>query len=298
MNPGEIAPAPAAAILSRCPNCDTLFRVTPEQLQSAQGKVRCGLCLTTFDAHVSHEQSSAHPPAIETPAAAAAPQSITTEATSNQKSIAERRRSQTARQPAPSVIPIPVITTQTERPLLDRRLSRQLQQLRLDPLLSPITRSRRPLLYGILSLLALLLLAAQFAWYRFDQLAADPVLRPAFDHICSLLGCSLPPQRDLQAITVQQAAIVPDPQRPEVVVVEIILANHASFEQSFPDIDLSFVDQQGSMLAQRRLKPEHYLTAELSGYKLMPVKTPIHVSLSLIRPAQPAQQIKLRLVSP
>lgn len=297
MNPTEMAPAPAAAILSRCPNCNTLFRVTPEQLQSAQGKVRCGLCLTIFDAHINHEPGSTHPQATET-AAAAAPQSIMTAATSNQKVIAERRRSQTAHQPAPSTIPIPVITTQTERPLLDRRLDGQLQQLRLDPLLSPITRSRRPLLYGILTLLALLLLVAQFAWYRFDQLAANPALRPAFDHLCAFVGCSLPPQRDLQAIAMQQISIASDPQNPEVVVVEIILTNHASFEQSFPDIDLSFVDQQGSILAQRRLQPEHYLTAELSGYKLMPVKTPIHVSLSLIRPEQPAQQIKLRLVLP
>jgi len=30
----------------------------------------------------------------------------------------------------------------------------------------------------------------------------------------------------------------------------------------------------------------------------MPSATPIHLALPLIRPAQPAQQIKLRLVSP
>ena len=37
-------------ILSRCPNCDTVFRVTPEQLTARQGMVRCGRCGTAFSA--------------------------------------------------------------------------------------------------------------------------------------------------------------------------------------------------------------------------------------------------------
>ena len=33
-----------------CPQCETRFRVTPEQLGVAGGRVRCGACLTVFDA--------------------------------------------------------------------------------------------------------------------------------------------------------------------------------------------------------------------------------------------------------
>ena len=35
---------------SRCPNCQTIFRVTPEQLKARAGKVRCGQCQTVFNA--------------------------------------------------------------------------------------------------------------------------------------------------------------------------------------------------------------------------------------------------------
>ena len=35
-----------------CPNCQTLFNVTTEQLRAARGMVRCGHCLDTFDALV------------------------------------------------------------------------------------------------------------------------------------------------------------------------------------------------------------------------------------------------------
>lgn len=37
-------------ILTRCPNCGTVFRVTPEQLRVRHGQVRCGSCFATFNA--------------------------------------------------------------------------------------------------------------------------------------------------------------------------------------------------------------------------------------------------------
>lgn len=37
-------------MLTRCPHCQTAFRVTSEQLKVRQGKVRCGSCREVFDA--------------------------------------------------------------------------------------------------------------------------------------------------------------------------------------------------------------------------------------------------------
>jgi predicted Zn finger-like uncharacterized protein len=37
-------------ILTRCPHCDTVFRITAEQLKARAGKVRCGSCSTVFNA--------------------------------------------------------------------------------------------------------------------------------------------------------------------------------------------------------------------------------------------------------
>ena len=34
---------------TRCPECRTVFRVTPEQLARRGGQVRCGHCKTAFD---------------------------------------------------------------------------------------------------------------------------------------------------------------------------------------------------------------------------------------------------------
>lgn len=37
------------SMVTRCPSCNTMFRVTPQQLQAQQGKVRCGRCMMVFD---------------------------------------------------------------------------------------------------------------------------------------------------------------------------------------------------------------------------------------------------------
>src|SRR5258708_20684954 len=37
-------------LYTRCPNCDTTFRVTTQQLQASGGQVRCGNCQKIFDA--------------------------------------------------------------------------------------------------------------------------------------------------------------------------------------------------------------------------------------------------------
>src|SRR5690606_27760752 len=38
---------------TRCPDCNTTFRITPEALGKAAGQVRCGRCACVFDAYTA-----------------------------------------------------------------------------------------------------------------------------------------------------------------------------------------------------------------------------------------------------
>ena len=38
------------SLITRCPACETLFRVVPDQLRISDGWVRCGQCDEVFDA--------------------------------------------------------------------------------------------------------------------------------------------------------------------------------------------------------------------------------------------------------
>lgn len=44
-----MADSASTALTCSCPECETRFRVTQEQLAVANGRVRCGACLTVFD---------------------------------------------------------------------------------------------------------------------------------------------------------------------------------------------------------------------------------------------------------
>lgn len=51
---------------TRCPRCQTIFRITPEQLRARAGKVRCGHCQSVFNAlETLIEEPAVIPPAID-----------------------------------------------------------------------------------------------------------------------------------------------------------------------------------------------------------------------------------------
>ena len=64
-------------MLTRCPHCRTIYRITAAQLEAANGQVRCGRCDTLFDAHwsllpdIAVERESR-----PTPGAAAGPEAL------------------------------------------------------------------------------------------------------------------------------------------------------------------------------------------------------------------------------
>lgn len=54
---------------TRCPRCQTIFRITPEQLRARAGKVRCGHCQSVFNAlETLIEEPAVIPPAVDIPA--------------------------------------------------------------------------------------------------------------------------------------------------------------------------------------------------------------------------------------
>jgi predicted Zn finger-like uncharacterized protein len=70
-------------LFTRCPDCDTTFRVTDDALQKAHGQVRCGRCASVFNAYAERRdlpiepaagaQGDSDAAATTPPAAAAAP---------------------------------------------------------------------------------------------------------------------------------------------------------------------------------------------------------------------------------
>jgi predicted Zn finger-like uncharacterized protein len=82
-------------MITRCPYCDTAFRVYEHQLARREGKVRCGACGNVFDAYQTLEHG-ADPLAIDT-ATATAPDEFGTTAPRPATGLIERERRLEAR---------------------------------------------------------------------------------------------------------------------------------------------------------------------------------------------------------
>lgn len=146
----------------------------------------------------------------------------------------------------------------------------------------------RRLLWGSLSLLAGALLAAQFAWFKFDEYSRIEPWRSAYAQVCPLLGCTLPSLSDPARVKAYNLVVRSHPQTPNALVIDSILLNTAGFPQPFPDFVLSFTNLQGRQLAYRRFTPQEYLGGELSGATLMPNGQPVHISLEIVDPGPDA----------
>ena len=86
---------------TRCPNCQTTFRVTPEQLKARAGKVRCGQCQTVFNALDSLvEEIAAAPQTVELPEEIPAPPAATPPFTPHKEEPASARPEASTELPA------------------------------------------------------------------------------------------------------------------------------------------------------------------------------------------------------
>jgi len=171
-----------------------------------------------------------------------------------------------------------------------------------EPLQLDWQARRRPwgrwLGWGLLNLIALLGLAAQYAAYNFDELARQDEYRPWLEKICPALGCELPPRVDISQIKSSNLVVRSHPDFAGALVVDAIIYNRAPFAQPFPLLEVRFADIQGQTLARRTFKPGEYLSGELAGQREMPSQIPIHIALDILDPGITAVNYSLAFRSP
>jgi predicted Zn finger-like uncharacterized protein len=97
-------------LFTRCPDCDTTFRVTDDALRKANGQVRCGRCASVFNAYAERREEPAEavahapsPPAIPVPPAKQA----TADVAAQQSLVQARPSIAVVPQPAPAGIGAP-----------------------------------------------------------------------------------------------------------------------------------------------------------------------------------------------
>lgn len=238
-----------------CPHCKALYRITPAQLNAAEGWVRCGECGQIFDARET--LSSPDEPFPH-----------------SSQEIDTDLFAQTAHptiDPGEPESPAPPPSAEENKPTGRRR----------GGPLSTLAWS--------LAILALIgLLGTQYLLSQRDQFAKYPELRPLLVQLCRIRGCTLPPLRDLTAIELTSRNVFTHPNIPHALMITATMINNAPFAQPYPILQISFSNLEGKTVALGRFAPAQYLPKGMPADKLMPAGKPIHISFSVNDPGQQA----------
>ncbi|WP_461569085.1 zinc-ribbon and DUF3426 domain-containing protein [Thiobacillus sp.] len=140
----------------------------------------------------------------------------------------------------------------------------------------------RAWVWGLASLLLLVVLLAQTAYFLRDTLASRlPQTRPAIEQACDVLGCSLSLPKDLS-----QLQIVGSDLQTEAsgrLKLTLTLGNRADYAQAWPVLVLTLTDQHNRSLARRSFAPSEYLgdaqriTAGIPARSEQPLTLPLTV---------------------
>ena len=257
----------ATSMVTKCPACGTLFRVTPEQLQAHQGQVRCGRCMTVFDGLV---------------ALAALPEPVPEAAGSGNEAGGFRLEPVEPAKATAAPQPPPVRVAETLHG--EKGYGPPPEQLSLDEeLFSDPSQARRDRLWAVGAALLVFVLAGQAAYYyRADLAVQYPGLKPYLVKLCDALQCKvLPPQRPRQIAIEASDLQAMDPARPGLIQLTATLRNHAGHDLGYPALDLVLTNTKEHTLARRVFLPKEYLERGTDVAAGMPASAEITIRLDL-----------------
>lgn len=268
--------------VTRCPSCDRAFHVHAAQLRAADGQVRCGRCMTAFDAR-EHATGS----------------QMTFELLPDADDDSLRFSA------------LSLDLDDEDSPALDREAREKVLRLQ-QPVDLPASRARqngmRRAGAGLLAVLLVLTLAAQVLWHEHERLAGNPATRPFMEALCDRLGCELPPFRDLAALQSANFSLRSLPGRDNALLLTLTLRNNAPFPQPLPGLDLAFTSPDNRIVAARRFPPAQYLDPGLlepwrqehgdTSLPDLPARGSLDVQLVLADPGEEAVNYELAFSQP
>lgn len=178
-------------------------------------------------------------------------------------------------------------TSATAAQSLDGRLASVIQEV---PAPSRTRRWR-----GVLIGLAIVLMTAQVIWYLLPSWISDPEKRWLPEQVCAIAGCKLEPLRDLTQLLLTNVVVRAHPEHPEVRQIDLLLVNSGTFDQAFPDIEITFSTPAGDRVAWKRFTPAQYLAGEMKNATAIPRKTPVRISLEVTDPGTLAYAYEITL---
>lgn len=249
------------SLITRCPACETLFRVVPDQLRISEGWVRCGQCDEIFDATFHLLQGSP-----ETGIATVRPGGLAARHDLTDAPDAIPQPAAINLQGSPDELPLEpeqvlpgVRTDVANADFDDREPEREAELSEVSFLLGKKVGSfwHKPLMRAALVLLSLTLLlglAGQIVLHERDRIAAlQPGLKPWLLAFCGLLNCTLSPLRRIESIVLDSASL--SKIQGDSYRLNFTLKNTAATALAVPAVELTLTDALDQPAVRRVFRP-------------------------------------------
>jgi predicted Zn finger-like uncharacterized protein len=239
--------------ITRCPHCDTRFKITDEQLDAPHGMVRCGHCLRVFDVRSNYVADPAD------------------------------------RQLKLPILDEPDEVNPANLTVLQPMTLAEQVVIVKDEVDAGLQITRRVWPWMIASLMLFLALIAQAAYFfRADLAAHLPILKSALINYCRLLKCDLPLPLNSDLLSIESSGLEADPLHQNQITLHALLRNRAPYTQAYPGLELTLNDAQDKPVARRIFHPADYLPrteSEITG--LLPnheVNLNLHLNIANLKP--------------
>jgi len=276
------------SLITRCPACETMFKVVPDQLRISDGWVRCGQCGEIFDAS-QHLLADPHLPKKTVVAALVeAPVDIVVPVVPvDPADLADPPVEQPVPEPAldftlelPGNEPPWAETVVPEQPVIDPAPALPDEKPPLEPIaiiaprpvVDPVQEvsfmqvrkvktiwQRRGIRVALLLAAAILLIAlvVQILIHERDRIAAAaPAARPVLLALCNWNQCSLSPLQQIESIVIESSSFTLT--RGDIYKLAFSLKNNALVDLAMPAIELALTDAQDQPLIRRVILPVEF----------------------------------------
>lgn len=319
-------------MITHCSECDTYFRVSVEQLKAANGQVKCGCCMTVFNAIESLLENQEMPASSFYPVANEKAEIDIAGATGSALLGAEDNEdtdSQTHEQQAPvnkedeldSTSWKNIHFTQADEPSgpvdaefssldINREETEEskaqaagrlgLEQFDAETYPDPGEEyhpepqqySQRLWLYTAILMIGLL--GFQVAQYSpATLLAITPQLRP----LCKIIDCPVEKSvSNASKIQLVSRDVREHPQFRDVLLVNATLVNSDDQQTAFPALQLDLFDNIGRPIGSRRFEPTEYLDSSVDLVKGMQPEQPVHVVLEIVGTGREASSFEFHFL--
>ena len=270
-------------LITTCTHCLARFRVTPQQLNAKQGKVRCGRCGKVFSGFEALERvpdddtgsrllaarQAQEAPGLEPADDSAEDLLPELEAVDVPASAPARGREP---EPAPEAPP-------PARPhAAPRVLAEPLEEE--EPAPAAVSRA-----WTLGVVLLLLVIGTELAFaFRAPLAQRYPPLRTYLESACARAGCTVPWPRDDRLLKLEDSELLEVPGRPGEIALGARIRNLAPVAQEYPYLELTLTDVSGQVAARRVLRPSDYLGHAARADEVLAAGAEVAIQLRLQTP--------------